>query len=228
VECRLRSPKSSRKRKRKATTTPTTDPNPSRGKRGRPPRSEARSLPHPGLEPKIFPCRTSSRRATNNSNKTPLGALEASVNVQRVMEEGSSGGAVSVGFPSQGPPLSVSLTHQQDEHQPVNALQKVGNSVHAPPSQGGQVTGAKKRKSGCVRRFKLDEATQVQGDNRDHTSEKPGNEHVDSTEGEIVDKNKRDEYGNQIHITKIIKPVRYFASIMDGVQQVSIMFKALR
>jgi hypothetical protein len=141
--------------------------------------------------------------------------------------EGSSG-AVSVGFPSQGPPLSVSLTHQQDEHQPVNALQKVGNSVHAPPSQGGQVTGAKKRKSGCVRRFKLDEGTQVQGDNRDHTSEKPGNEHVDSTEGEIVDKNKRDEYGNQIHISKIIKPVRYFASIMDGVQQVSIMFKALR
>ncbi|XP_062205091.1 probable chromo domain-containing protein LHP1 isoform X2 [Phragmites australis] len=233
-EKRSRSPRSSRKRKRKATTTPTTDPNPSsRGKRGRPPRSEARSLPRPPApEPKILPCRTSSRRASNNSNKTvktSFVGLEASVNVlgQRVVQEGSSG-VVSDGLPSQGAPLSVSLTDQQDEHHPVNNLSKVDNSVRAPPSQGGQVTGAKKRKSGCVRRFKQDEATQEQGDLRDHTSEKPGNEYVDSTEGETGDKNKGEDCASQIHITKIIKPVRYFATVLDGVQQVSITFKALR
>ncbi|KAK3153524.1 hypothetical protein QOZ80_2BG0175960 [Eleusine coracana subsp. coracana] len=228
-EKRSQSPRSSRKRKRKTVTTTTTDPNPSRGKRGRPPRSETRSLPRPPTVPKILPCRKSSRRASNNSSKTPLGSLEEHVNGlgQRALEEGSSG-VVSTGFPSQGPPLSVSLTHQQDEHHPLNSLPKVGNSVQAPPSQGGQVTGAKKRKSGCVRRFKLDEATQEQGDHRGPTSEKPGNEYVDSTEGEIVDKNKGDEFGNHIHVTKIIKPVRYFASIMDGVQQVSITFRALK
>ncbi|XP_062200818.1 probable chromo domain-containing protein LHP1 [Phragmites australis] len=225
-EKRSRSPRSSRKRKRKTTTTPTTDHNPSRGKRGRPPRSESRSLPRtPAPEPKIFPSRTSTRRASNNSNKSSFVGLEGSMNVlgQRVLQEGSYG-VVSDGLPSQWAPLSVSLT---DDH-PVNDLSKVNNSVRAPPSQGGQVTGAKKRKSGCVRRFKQDEATQEQGDLRDRTSEKPGNEYVDSTEGETGDKNKGEDCASQIHITKIIKPVRYFATILDGVQQVSITFKALR
>src|SRR5207237_654013 len=98
---------------------------------------------------------------------------------------------------------------QREEHHPVSGLSKVDNSVQAPPSQGGQVTGAKKRKSGCVRRFKQDEVTQEQGDLRDRTREKPGIEHVDSTEGETGDKNKGEDSASQIHITRIIKPVRY-------------------
>ncbi|KAG0549743.1 hypothetical protein BDA96_01G280800 [Sorghum bicolor] len=230
---RSRSPRSSRKRKRKTATTPTSDPNPSRGKRGRPPRSEARSMQ--GIhasEVKKLPCRTSSRRANNHSNKTSPGGLDASVNLlgQRVVKEGSSG-VVSVGFLSQGAPLSVSLTDQQDVQHPANGSLKVDNSTRATPPQGGQVTGAKKRKSGCVRRFKQDEVTQEQGDIRDRTGDKPGNETVDSTEGETGDKNKGEDSGNQIHmpkIIKIIKPVRYFATVMDGVQQVAITFKALR
>jgi len=53
---RSRSPRSSRKRKRKTATTPTSDPKPSRGKRGRPPRSEARSMTGPHApEPKNCP-----------------------------------------------------------------------------------------------------------------------------------------------------------------------------
>ncbi|TVU30721.1 hypothetical protein EJB05_22356, partial [Eragrostis curvula] len=228
-EKRSRTPRSSRKRKRKTTNTPTTNPNPSRGKRGRPPRSEARSLPRPPApDPKTVPGWTSTRRTRNNSNKTSFGGPEASVNElgRRVLEEASSD-VVSVGFPPQGTHLSVSLTHQQDEHHTVKTLPK-DNLVQAPSSQGGQVTGAKKRKSGCVKRFKADEATKEQGGHRDRTSEKAGNEYVDSTEGEIVDKNKGDECANQVHITKIIKPVRYFATIMNGMQQVSITFKALR
>ncbi|CAN6324194.1 unnamed protein product [Urochloa humidicola] len=231
---RSRSPRSSRKRKRKIATTPTSDPNPSRGKRGRPPRSEARPTTGPhALEPKKLPCRTSSRRASNNGNKILCGELEASVNVlgQRVVQEGSSG-VVSVGFPSQGAPLSVSLSDQQDEHHHVNGSSKVENSVRAPPSQGGQVTGAKKRKSGCVRRFKQDEAaTQEKGGNRDRISDKPGNEYVDSTEGETGDKNKGEDSASHIYnpkIIKIIKPVRYFSTVVEGVQQVAISFKALR
>ncbi|CAN6293855.1 unnamed protein product [Urochloa humidicola] len=231
---RSRSPRSSRKRKRKTATTPTSDPNPSRGKRGRPPRSEARSTTGPhAVEPKNLPCRTSSRRASNNGNKTSFGELEASVNVlgQRVVQEGSSG-VVSVGFPPQGPPLSVSLSEQQDEHHHVNGSSKVENSVRAPPSQGGQVTGAKKRKSGCVRRFKQDEAAiQEQGGIHDHTTDKPGNEYVDSTEGETGDKNKGEDSASHIYnpkIIKIIKPVRYFSTVVEGVQQVAISFKALR
>ncbi|KAF8667349.1 hypothetical protein HU200_053024 [Digitaria exilis] len=231
---RSRSPRSSRKRKRKTATNLTSDPNPSRGKRGRPPRSEARSITEPHApEPKKLPCRTSSRRTNNNGNKTLFGELEASVDVlrQRVAQEGSSG-VVSVGFPSQGAPLSVSLTDQQDEHHPVNGSSKVEIRVPTPPSLGGQITGAKKRKSGCIRRFKQDEAAaQEQGGIRDRTSDKPGNEYVDSTEGETGDKNKGEDSASHIQnpkIIKIIKPVRYFATVLDGVQQVAITFKALR
>lgn len=230
---RSRSPRSCGKRKRKTPTTPTSDPNPSRGKRGRPPRSEARSM-HSihASEVKKLPCRTSSRRANNNSNKTSPGGLGAAVNLlgQRIVQEGSSG-VVSVGFPSQEAPLSVSLTDQQDAQHPANGSLKMDNEIRAITPQGGQVTGAKKRKSGCVRRFKQDEVTQEQGDIRDRTSDKPGNETVDSTEGDPGDKNKGEDSGNQIHmpkIIKIIKPVRYFATVMDGVQQVAITFKALR
>lgn len=230
---RSRSPRSCGKRKRKTPTTPTSDPNPSRGKRGRPPRSEARSM-HSihASEVKKLPCRTSSRRANNNSNKTSPGGLGAAVNLlgQRIVQEGSSG-VVSAGFPSQEAPLSVSLTDQQDVQHPANGSLKMDNEIRAITPQGGQVTGAKKRKSGCVRRFKQDEVTQEQGDIRDRTSDKPGNETVDSTEGDPGDKNKGEDSGNQIHmpkIIKIIKPVRYFATVMDGVQQVAITFKALR
>ncbi|KAL6842376.1 hypothetical protein ACP4OV_027803 [Aristida adscensionis] len=242
-EKRSRSPWSSRKRKRKVVATPKTDANISRGRRGRPPRSEAESLPsRPATQLRKLPCRTSSRRANNtnnssnnnnnndnNNNKSSSGGLKASVSVlgKRIGQEVSSG-MVSVAVPSQGVPLSVSLTDQQDEYHHVNGLSMVDNSMRPPPSQGGQVTGAKKRKSGCVRRFKQDKATQEQIDICGHMCEKPGNEYVDSTEGEIGDKNKGEDCASQNHITKLIKPVRYFASIMDGVQQVSITFKALR
>jgi hypothetical protein len=118
---------------------------------------------------------------------------------------------------------------QQDEHQPVNGLSTVENPVQAPPSQGVQVTGAKKRKLGSVRRFKQDEAQQDQGELHTGRCEKAiTTEDVDSTEGETGDRTKGEDCANRIHITKIIKPVRYFATTTDDVQQVSITFRALR
>jgi hypothetical protein len=90
------------------------------------------------------------------------------------------------------------------------------------------VTGAKKRKLGSVRRFKQDEVQQDQGELQTGRSGKPGAEDVDSTEGETGDRTKGQGCGNQLHIIKIIKPVRYFATMTDDVQQVAITFKALR
>ncbi|KAG0464416.1 hypothetical protein HPP92_020485 [Vanilla planifolia] len=98
-----------------------------------------------------------------------------------------------------------------------------------------QPVGSKKRKSGSVRRFKQDLHMEVQDEARDVApgSEKLGNEDVDSNENE-------EEIGNKAiklygcanlpppTITKILKPVRYHASVIDDVQQVSITFKALR
>lgn len=217
-----------RKRKRKISTTPVVSPNPSsQGRRGRPRRSDPRSLSQrPVPERKILPPRASSRRGTDNSNRNLVAGSDASVNVapqqllgQGATQEGSSN-VLSVGLPSV-------VVHQQDEHQPASGVSKVDSSVQGPPPQVGQVTGAKKRKLGSVRRFKQDEAQQEQGQVVNGTSEKPGNEKTDSAQGETGDRTKGVDGANRC-ITKIIKPVRYHATMTDDVQQVSITFRALR
>ncbi|XP_006661688.1 probable chromo domain-containing protein LHP1 [Oryza brachyantha] len=225
-EMRLQSPRAGRKRKRKITTTAVTGPNPSHGKRGRP-RLDAKSHTRaPAQEPKQLPCRTSSRRATNSSSKTVVG-LDASGSMvkhqlaQKIVQEGSSSGISRT--PCKELPLSVRLTDQQNEQHLLNGSSNSETLIKVPPSQG-QVTGAKKRKSGNVRRFEQNKPTQGQG--------KCGAlvvaEDVGSTEGETGDKNKTEGCPNRIHITKIIKPVRFAAAVNNDVQQVSITFKALR
>uniref|UniRef100_I1QTE6 Chromo domain-containing protein n=1 Tax=Oryza glaberrima TaxID=4538 RepID=I1QTE6_ORYGL len=226
-EMRLQSPRPGRKRKRKITTTPVAGSNPSHGKRGRP-RLDAKSQTRaPAPEPKQLPCRTSSRRATNCSSKTVAG-LDASGSVvrnqlaQNIVQEGSS--SVISRTPCQELPLSIRLTDQQNEHHLVNGSSNSENLVKVPPSQGGQVTGAKKRKSGNVRRFEQNKPTQGQGE----CGALVVAEDVGSTEGETGDKKKTEGCPNRVHITKIIKPVRFAAAVNNDVQQVSITFKALR
>ena len=75
------------------------------------------------------------------------------------------------------------VVHQQDEHQPVSGLWKVDNSVHAPPSQVGQVSGAKNRKLGSVTRFKQVEAWKEHRQVHNGTIDKPGNEEAYYTQG---------------------------------------------
>ncbi|KAG8091527.1 hypothetical protein GUJ93_ZPchr0012g19092 [Zizania palustris] len=213
-EKRSRSPRSCRKRKRKITTTPVTGSNPSHGKRGRPPRSDAQSSRPPAPEAKKQPCRSSSRRS---SSKTLVAELDASA--QNGVQVGSSSGGISRAA-CQELPLTVRLTDQQNEHQLLNGHE---NPVLTPPSQGGQVTGAKKRKSGNVRRFEQNKPTQEHGECGAVVVEDAG-----STEGEIGYKNRMEGCAIHAHITKIIKPVRFAAVMNNDVQQVSITFKALR
>lgn len=94
--------------------------------------------------------------------------------------------------------------------------------------------GSKKRKSGSVRRFKQDllQDNQDEAHNAVLAGEKPGNEDADSNENEEEIENKAkkfdDSMTNPHTITKILKAVRYHASVTDNAQQVSIIFKALR
>ncbi|XP_064945614.1 probable chromo domain-containing protein LHP1 isoform X1 [Musa acuminata AAA Group] len=102
-------------------------------------------------------------------------------------------------------------------------------------SQGNVATGAKRRKSGCVKRFQQGSATghwdeQKNASVRRETGsggkgEKSGNKNVVS---ELDNKNKLDDTGKPPSITKLLVPVRFFASVTNNVQQVSITFKALR
>lgn len=86
--------------------------------------------------------------------------------------------------------------------------------------------GAKKRKSGCVRRFKQD-AVLPQGSG-DGKGEKLGGEDVDWTEDGNAERQKVEEDGNPPYIVKLLRAVEYQASVTNNVQQVSIKFKALR
>ncbi|CAL9781370.1 unnamed protein product [Musa acuminata subsp. burmannicoides] len=101
-------------------------------------------------------------------------------------------------------------------------------------SQGNVATGAKRRKSGCVKRFQQGSATghwdeQQNASVRRETGsggkgEKSGNKNDVS---ELDNKNKLDDTGKPPSITKLLVPVRFFASVTNNVQQVSITFKAL-
>lgn len=111
---------------------------------------------------------------------------------------------------------------------------KVGCTL---PVQSSRFTGAKRRKSGSVRRFKkdlascdLDEAPNVAVrngiDSRDK-GEMVGMEDIESVGDEASDKNKLDEFTNPHHLVKILKPIGYSASISNNTD-VSVTFMALR
>ncbi|CAL9119573.1 probable chromo domain-containing protein LHP1 [Musa acuminata AAA Group] len=128
--------------------------------------------------------------------------------------------------------VSVNPPEAREEDGSTDGFSKV-ESTRA--SQGNVVTGAKRRKSGCVRRFQQGSAMGHQ-DEQQNTSmrrqtgscgkgEKSGNKNVNS---ELEDKNKLDDTGELPSITKLLKPVRFYASVTNNVQQVSITFKALR
>ncbi|XP_010943388.1 probable chromo domain-containing protein LHP1 isoform X2 [Elaeis guineensis] len=145
-------------------------------------------------------------------------------------------GSPSLADPKEGPSISIHLPGGREEDGSTDGFSKVENAQ--PLQQGNQVTGAKRRKSGCVRRFKQDSRPCDRDEVRNAAArgangscgkgEKSGNEDVGSTEDEIGDKNKADDSAKQLFIAKIIKPIRYYATVTDNVQQVSITFKALR
>lgn len=175
------------------------------------------------------------KKKSNNNGKKNSADDEAVANgpPREVREdEQMSKSAVPAASEQEGPKsmpqgvISISLPGRQEEEGPTDGFSKIESAQPALSQQGNQVTGAKRRKSGCVRRFKVDSVQN--GAERGGRGEKAGNEDVDSTEDDTGDKNKLDECSNQVSITKIIKPVRYFASITNDVQEVSITFKALR
>lgn len=135
-----------------------------------------------------------------------------------------------------GPSISIHLPGGREEDGSTDGFSKVESAQ--PLQQGNQVTGAKRRKSGCVRRFRQDSRPCDRDEVRNAAArsangscgkgEKSGNEDVGSTEDEIGDKNKVDDSAKPLFIAKIIKPIRYYATVTDNVQQVSITFKALR
>lgn len=104
--------------------------------------------------------------------------------------------------------------------------------------QNNRSTGAKRRKSGSVKRFKQEpqlSETPVMQNITIGTSivsggriELPGMGNFNIAGENPSHKNKTDQSENAPRITKIIKPIGYSASVTNNVQDVSVTFMAMR
>ncbi|EYU37386.1 hypothetical protein MIMGU_mgv1a007236mg [Erythranthe guttata] len=115
----------------------------------------------------------------------------------------------------------------------------IANGVKNPegavaPAQLGRCIGAKKRKSGCVKRFKKDPASCSVNDALN--GDLAGASVVPTTSVQCPDflgnntncKNKLEDPKPVCTITQIVKPISYRASLSSNVQEVLVAFEAVR
>ncbi|XP_051144979.1 chromo domain protein LHP1-like [Andrographis paniculata] len=101
------------------------------------------------------------------------------------------------------------------------------------PAQLGRCTGAKKRKSGCVKRFKKDPATDAVDDSPNGVSAcnslVPVSVQYPEFHGNNTNcKDKSEDLRNLCTITQILRPISYRASDSNNAQDVLLAFEALR
>ncbi|CAN6562385.1 unnamed protein product [Malus baccata var. baccata] len=118
---------------------------------------------------------------------------------------------------------------------PTDGLSKVDC---AEPVQSNRSTGAKRRKSSSVKRFKQESQVSELGATPNATTRvsvryggrgsQSGAENLDYAGGNSSRRNKIDESRNAVRITKIIKPIGYSTSVSNDVQDVLVTFKAMR
>lgn len=117
---------------------------------------------------------------------------------------------------------------------PIEVLSKVDC---VEPVQSNRSIGAKRRKSGSVKRFKQEPhlCEMLAQNATSRTSIVPGSgvellgvENPDVIVENSSRKNKIDESKNALRITKIIKPIGYSASVTNNIQDVSVTFMAMR
>ncbi|KAK6918062.1 Chromo domain [Dillenia turbinata] len=95
------------------------------------------------------------------------------------------------------------------------------------PLQEGRFTGAKRRKSGSVKRFKQDSAACESAVDQ-NMEMKSAIGPCDFLGIDLGCRNKFEEAKSKFSITKIIKPISYSSSVMNDVQDVSVNFLAAR
>ncbi|XP_050385184.1 chromo domain-containing protein LHP1 [Argentina anserina] len=167
-----------------------------------------------------FPQQINERREENEYDPK-LSELKATVSTNNISSD-----KLSVHFQEAKAP---------EVNGPTNGLSKVDSE---DPVQSIRTTGAKKRKSGSVKRFKQeapkDEVGAMQNVPTRVSTRYAGR--VDQTEVGRLDyagensgrKNKIEESKEAVRITKILKPMGYSTSILNNVQDVSVTFLGMR
>ncbi|PSS10052.1 Chromo domain protein [Actinidia chinensis var. chinensis] len=129
-------------------------------------------------------------------------------------------------------------------HQEVHALEGDGPANGHPKVDcmdqilPGRCTGAKRRKSGSVKRFQQNSAPCVPNDAHNATERTingpcgrvgwQGIQNSDFEGNDLGRKNKFDNSRNMPTITEIIKPISYSSSTINNVHDVSVSFMAMR
>ncbi|KAL6129197.1 hypothetical protein ACLB2K_072550 [Fragaria x ananassa] len=118
---------------------------------------------------------------------------------------------------------------------PTNGLSKVDCGE---PVQGSRSTGAKRRKSGSVKRFKQEPHLSELGATQNAPTrvstryagrvDQTGLGNLDYAGENSGRRNKIDEFKEAVRITKILKPMGYSTSISNNVRDVSVTFMAMR
>ncbi|KAL0339215.1 UNVERIFIED_CONTAM: Chromo domain protein LHP1 [Sesamum angustifolium] len=112
----------------------------------------------------------------------------------------------------------------------ANGLRKTDG---VDPNQLGRCTGAKKRKSGSVKRFMKDPTScsvddALNGDPGCASLVPISIQHPDFLENNSNCKNKYEDSKSMCTITQIVRPISYKASISNNVQEVLVAFEAVR
>ncbi|KAF5952632.1 hypothetical protein HYC85_010576 [Camellia sinensis] len=117
----------------------------------------------------------------------------------------------------------------------ANGLSKVDCVKQVQP---GRFTGAKRRKSGSVQRFKQNSASSLPNEAQNattRTTDGPcgragwrGSQTPDFMGNDFSNKNEFVNSKNMSTITEIIKPMSYSSSVINNVQDVSVSFMAMR
>ncbi|KAK6919826.1 Chromo domain [Dillenia turbinata] len=95
------------------------------------------------------------------------------------------------------------------------------------PVQEGRFTGAKRRKSGSVKRFRQDSSACESADDQ-NMKVRTAIGTCDFLGIDLGCRNKFEEAKSKFSITKIIKPISYSSSVVNDVQDVSVTFLAAR
>ncbi|KAK4476425.1 hypothetical protein RD792_015578 [Penstemon davidsonii] len=123
---------------------------------------------------------------------------------------------------------SVAIYSQEDR---LTGVVSLGNGFHrtngVDPVKSGPCTGAKKRKSGSVKRFKKDPGSCPMDDSQVAVAscamgfQNPEGDYANCT-------NKYEDSRRMCAITQIVKPISYKASTLNNVQEVFVAFEAVR
>lgn len=239
--------KSARRRKRKTSTQSQTK----KKQQQRSPAAATYDVPAVKVriveEPVPFPPVDDNGAA--NCEQANVGSVSGSEQANQVTENGTNSVSSKNGETEEQNELSLKLSELKGSTSTVHdSVVKPGSHSHeapvtnglanadsAEPSQPGRCTGAKKRKSGSVRRFKQETPTSATDNQQSMTSNNSshgltGNQRPQNPDvaGNDFGTKSITENKNICSITEILKPISYSSSMTNNNQDIAVTFVAKR